>query len=419
MKHPNIIRTQISNGYDTAPHEPVFCLLAAPAKAARAQFTFLLCATLLGALSAAGQTATWAGGNSYGLWSNTNNWNPQVEPLNGGGATYTVIVPDSTSLSFDAPGGGAIDALSFGVGSQMLVTNGQSLTVNGVAVIKGQIQASGPGSGFFAPANTVVLSSNPQFLATNGAAIAVGGSAYSWDRAVGNATLLSAVGNNSVVDLHGVSSMLLNGNNNPTYIILARSNGIVDLSGLANLSGPGGSGMLELDVDSGGQLKLDSARQFNQNLRFNLGLPAYQLPQAFSMDSVTINQTAIGELDATNLVTIANSTLNSVTGGVFNLPSLATMASSTVNLTTGAVFSAPQLWSLDTVPVNITGSGSFQATNLVSYLNTAIPIQPGRDFESGRLTNIYGSSISVSGGSTFRIAATSYYLVIDIGYTRG
>jgi hypothetical protein len=126
------------------------------------------------------------------------------------------------------------------------------------------------------------------------------------------------------------------------------------------------------------------------------------------MDSVTFNQTAIGELDATNLVTIANSTLNSATGGVFNLPSLAKLASSTVNLTTGAVFSAPQLWSLDAVPVNIAGNGSFQATNLVSYINTAIPIQPGRDFESGLLTNIYGSSISVSGGSTFRIAPTSY-----------
>lgn len=210
------------------------------------------------------------------------------------------------------------------------------------------------------------------------------------------------------MDLHGVSSMLLNGNNNPTYVILARSNGVVDLSGLANLSGPGGSGVLELDADSGGQLKLDSARQFNQNLRFNLGVPVFQLPQAVSMDSVTINQTATGELDATNLTTIANSTLNSATGGVYSLPSLATMASSTVNLTTGAVLSAPQLWSLDTVPVNITGSGSFQATNLVSYINTAIPIQPGRDFESGLLTNIYGSSITVKGGSSFRVGAGTY-----------
>ena len=409
MKHPNTIRTQISNGYDTAPHEPVFCLLAAPAKAARARFTFLLCATLLGALSAAGQTATWAGGNSYGLWSNTNNWNPQVEPLNGGGATYTVIVPDGTSLSFDVPGGGAIDALSFGVGSQMLVTNGQSLTVNGVAVVKGQIQAGGSGSGFFAPANTVVLSSNPQFLATNGATIAAGASTYSWDRWTGSATLLSAIGAGSVVDLHALSSMLLSyGNNSPTYIIAARTNGLVDLSGLANLTGPGSSGVLELDVDSGGQLKLDSARQLSQNLRFNLGLPVYQLPQAVSMDSVTINQTVTGELDATNLVSIANSTLNAATGGVFNLPSLATMASSTLNLTNGAVFSAPQLWSLDTAPVNITGNGSFQATNLVSYINTAIPIQPGRDFESGLLTNIYGSSISVKGGSSFRVGAGAY-----------
>jgi hypothetical protein len=400
---------EISAEYFTALYRPGFKLPAAPSGAARAPFIFLLCATLLGAHSAAGQTATWAGGNSYGLWSNTNNWSPQVEPLNGGGATYTVIVPDSTSLSFDAPGGGAIDALSFGVGSQLLVTNGHSLTVNGVAVLKGQIQAGGPGSAFFAPANTVILSSNPQFLATNGAAIAVGASTYSWDRWTGSATLLSAVGNNSVVDLHGVSSMLLSyGNNNPTYVILARSNGMVDLSGLANLVGPGSGGMLELDVDSGGQLKLDSARQLSQNLRFNLGVSEFQLPQAVSMDSVTINQTATGELAATNLMTIANSTINSATGGLFNLPSLATIASSTLNLTTGAVFSAPQLWFLDTVPLNIVGNGSFQATNLAVYLNSAIAVQPGRDVESGLLTNIYGSSISVKGGSTFRVGAGAY-----------
>ena len=361
MKTSNEMHRETRIGHVTSPYRPGFGPRATLASAAMTQTIFILFATLLCAFWAAGQTATWNGGNSYGLWSNTNNWSPKALPLNGGGTNYTVIVPDANSLSFDVPGGGAIDALSFGVGSGMLVTNGQSLTVNGVAVLKGQIQAKGAGSSFHAPANTVVLSSNPQFLATNGATIAVGASTYSWDRSIGNATLLSASGTNSLVDLHGVSSMLLNGNNNPTYMIIARTNGVVDLSGLANLSGPGGSGVLELDVDNGGQLKLDSARQFSQNLRFNLGVPVYQLPQAVSMDSVTINQTATGELDATNLVTIANSTLNSATGGVFNLPSLATMASSTVNLATGAVFSAPKLWSLDTVPVNITGNGSFQA----------------------------------------------------------
>ena len=335
-------------------------------------------------------------------------------PLNKAGTNYTVIVPDSTSLRFDVLGGGAIDALSFGVGSQMLVTNGQSLTVNGVAVLKGQIQAGGAGSAFLAPANTVVLSSNPQLLATNGAQIQAGASTYSWDRWVGSSTLLSAIGNNSVVDLHTVSTMLLSyGNNNPTYYIYARTNGLVDLSGLGNLTGPGSGGMLELDVDNGGQLKLDSARQFSQNLRFNVGVPVFQLPQALSFSSVTFNQTAGGEFDATNLVSITSSTLTAATNGVLNLPSLATMSSSTINLTTNSVFSAPQLWSMDTVPANmvpvsISGNGSFQATNLVSYVNSAIAIQPGRDFEPGLLTNIYGSSISVSGGSTFRVAAPSY-----------
>ena len=430
MKPSNKMTREIGAGCVSSRYRPGGGRPATLAGAAMTQPIIILFATLLCVFWAAGQTVTWTGGNSFGSWSNTNNWNPQLKPLNGSGASFTVVVPDSTSLSFDASGGGAIDALSFGVGSQLLVTNRQALTVNGVAVIKGQIQAGGAGSAFRAPANTVILSSNPQFLATNGAAIAVGASTYSWDRWTGSATLLSAVGTNSVVDLHGVSSMLLSyGNNNPTYVILARSNGVVDLSGLANLTGPGSGGVLELDVDSGGQLKLDSAQQFSQNLRFNLGVPVFQLPQAVSINSATINQTTTGEFGASNLVTMANSTINAATGGVFNLPSLATMAnstvnaatgavfnlaslatgvSSTVNLTTNTVFAAPRLWSLDTVAVNIAGNGSFQATNLVSYINSTIPIQPGRDFESGVLTNIYGSSVFVSGGSTYRIAATSY-----------
>ena len=408
MKTSNELRRESSTGYACSPNRPSRGQHTTSGSAALMQTLFILCATLLGASWATGQTATWSGGNANGLWSNTNNWSPQVVPLNEGGTNYTVIVPDSTSLSFDVPGGGAIDALSFGVGSRLLVTNGQALTVSGVAVLKGQIQARGAGSAFLAPANTVVLSSNPQFLATNGAAIAVGGSTYSWDRAVGSATLLAAVGTNSSVDLHGVSSMLLNGSGSPTYGIVAKTNGVVDLSGLPNLAGPGSGGMLEMTVDSGGQLKLDNVRQLSQNLRFNLGVPVFHLPQVVSMDSVTISQIGSGKLDATNLLTIVNSTMSSTNGGVLNLPKLAAMTNSTLNLSTGAVFSAPQLWSLNNVPVNIAGNGSFQATNLASCINAAIFIQPGRDFEPGLLTNIYGSSVSVKGGANFRVASSSY-----------
>lgn len=367
-----------------------------------------LMAPLLLSLSALGQTATWTGGNTFGSWSNTNNWNPKVNPINYAGTNYTVIVPDSNSLQFDVPGGGTVDALSFGVGSQMLITNGTGLSVNGTAVVKGQIQAAGAGSAFRAPANTVVLSSNPQFLAANGATIALGASTYSWDRWVGNATLLSAI-NGATVDLRGVSSMLLGyGNNNPTYYIVARTNGLVDLSGLANLSGPGSGGVLELDLDTGGQLKFDTVRQINQNTRFNLGVSSFKLPQVTAIDATTINQNTAGQFDATNLISLSNSTINSSTNGVFNLPSLTGIVNSTLNLTTNSVFSAPQLRSMDSVPLNISSTGAFQATNLASYINSAISIQPGRDFEPGLLTNIFGSSISVKGGATFRIGATAY-----------
>lgn len=408
MKTSTDTRAGTQPDYGTNKREPDCGLGLGRAKAILPRSVLAVLASLLWALGVSGQTATWSGGNSFGSWTNLSNWSPQVEPLNGGGVIYTVVVPDGASLSFDAPSGGAIDALSFGVGSRMQVTNGQALTVNGVAVLKGQIQARGAGSAFRAPANTVILSANPQFWATNGASIAVGASTYSWDQANGSATLLSAIGDGAAIDLHGVTSMLLSANNSSTYSIVARTNGVVDLSSLATLTGLGSGSVLELDVDSGGQLKLDSVRQVAQNTRFNLGVPVFQLPKAVSVDSATINQIATGEFDATNLANLSNSTFNSATNGVFNLPSLASITGSTLNLTTNATFLAPQLWSMDTVSVNLQGSGSFQATNLVSWINSTIAIQPGRDLEFGNLTNIYGSVLTVNGGSSLRVAAKAY-----------
>ena len=100
------------------------------------------------AFAQTGATVTWAGGNSFLGWAEATNWNPQIAPLNNPGTNFTVIVPDYTSLSYDLSSSGLIDALSFGVGSQLLVTNGQSIGVVGVAIIKGQIDARGAGSAF-------------------------------------------------------------------------------------------------------------------------------------------------------------------------------------------------------------------------------------------------------------------------------
>ena len=93
------------------------------------------------AFAQTGQTVNWVGGNNYRSWVGSTNWNPQIVPLNAGGTNFTVIVPDGSSLRYDATNAGTIDALSLGASTVFLLTNGQPLQVDGVAYLYGQIEA--------------------------------------------------------------------------------------------------------------------------------------------------------------------------------------------------------------------------------------------------------------------------------------
>ena len=185
---------------------------------------------------------------------------------------------------------------------------------------------------------------------------------------------------------------------------------MVDLSGLPNLAGPGSDDWLELNVDSGGVIKLDNVHQITSNTRFNVGLPSFTLPQATTLSSSTINLATNAGFYVPQLSSLTSSTMSASTGAVFEAASLAGITSSSINMSPGAVFQAPQLTSMDTVPLTLVGNAAFIATNLTTYKNSEIPIYPGRDFEVGVLTNIYGSWISVTGGTNFRVAAVGYEL---------
>ncbi|HEY5909290.1 MAG TPA: immunoglobulin domain-containing protein [Verrucomicrobiae bacterium] len=357
-----------------------------------------------------GQTVTWSGGNNFRSWMGTTNWTPGIVPLNDLTTSFTVVVPDSASLKYDAPSSGTIEALSFGAASQLLITNGQPLEVTGVAVLKGIINVAGANSAFRAPAPTLVLSANPRFSAANGAQIQLGASTYSWDRYNGNATLMSAIGGGATVDLHSLSSLSVSYGDSGswTYALTAKTNGLIDLSSLANLTGPGSDDYLELNADTGGQILLGNVRQVSGNVRFNLGVPSFALPEATSLSAATFNLRTGVVVNLPKLTAISSSTINSDSNSIINAAALASISGTPISLGRGTTFSAPQLTAMDDVPLTLNGDAAFLATNLLSYRNSAIPVNPARNLQVGTLTNIYGSSINVSGGSTFTIAAPDF-----------
>lgn len=372
-------------------------------------FAALFLALRLGA-APVGQTVTWSGGNTFRSWTGATNWSPAMVPLNEVSTSYTVIVPEATSLRYDVPAAGTIEALSFGIGSQLLVTNGQPLEVTGVASIKGIITASGTNSGFKAPANTLVLSVNPRLYSSFGGQIQLGASTYTWDRYNNNAILFSAIGGAAVVDLHPLSSLSVSYGDGGawTYAITAKTNGLIDLSSLGNLNGPGSDDYLEINADTGGQVLLSSVRQVANNVRFNLGVPLFELPEATTISSAVFNLKTGAVMNLPKLGTLSSVTISSESNSTVNAAVLGSISSSTISLARGARFSAPQLTAMDSVPLTLNGDAAFVSPNLLTYRNTSIPVNPSRDFEPGILTNIYGSSINVSGGSSFTIAAPEY-----------
>lgn len=333
-----------------------------------------------------GQTATWIGGNTFRGYGGATNWSTGVVPL---GTNYTVIVPDSSSLVYDVTSNGVIDALSFGAGSALRMTNQRSLTVNGPALVKGQIEAGGAGSAFRARTNTTVLSDNPRLFASDGGQIVVGASSYGWNRYNAASTLLSAVGSGSLVDLKNVNSMIVSYGDGGswTYRIVARTNGIIDLSGLSQITAPGQDDWLQFDVDSGGGVRLDGLRRMTGRSRFNVDAPLFELPLLESASETYFNLSS-------------NTTLR--------LPALSSYSSADFTVGPNSTVRAAQLVSLDSVAINLSDNAAFVATNLNVYRNSAIPIAPGRNFQPGLLADIYGSLISVSGGATFRAGPLTY-----------
>ena len=372
-----------------------------------------------GLMAQTGQTVTWSGGNTFKSWMGTTNWTPGVVPINDVSMIFTVIVPDTTSLRFDPPAPATIEAFSFGAGSQLMVTNGQLLEVTGVAVLKGVITATGTNSGFKASANTIVLSSNPRLYANSGGAIQLGGSTYAWDKYNANATLISAMGGGSVVDLRSLSSMSLSYGDGGawTYGITAKTNGLIDLSALANLTGPGSDDVLEVNADTGGQVKLGSVRQVGSNVRFNLGVPIFDLPEVTTISSATFNLKTGMVMNLPKLTALTGSTIDVDSNSTINANLATSISSSSISLGTGTRFQAPQLTTMDGVPLTLNGNAAFVAPNLTSYRNSSIPVNPARDLEVGILTNIYGSAITVSGGSTFTIGALDYAMPAFGNYT--
>ncbi|HRZ58583.1 MAG TPA: hypothetical protein P5525_24345, partial [Candidatus Paceibacterota bacterium] len=245
-------------------------------------------------------------------------------------------------------------------------------------------------------------------MAENGSTIEVGSSIYSWSWSDADAELLRA-DTDSVVDLRRVSSFGVSyGSGARTYTIRATEGGLIDLSGLGTLTGPGEDDWLELNITTGGRILLGSLQQASGRVRFDIRVPTFELPK---LGQASATEFLLG----TNVVATLPQLLRLESGRVSLDPgahlepsALLSISDTSITVSDGASIDAPQLTSMHNVPLTLSGSGAFIATNLAAYRDSYIPVHPGRDFRPGMLTDVDASRIDVYQGERFAVSATSY-----------
>jgi len=354
------------------------------------------------------QTVNWVGGNLYKLWSDPLNWSPQVVPLNGGGANYTVIVPANSSISFLPDLTGTIDALSFGDNSVLDIAEDSQLEVAGVGVIRGTVQTDGARSAFRAPDGGVVLDFHPRLLARNGSLIVAGSSMYQWSGSDADAGLLLA-DTDATIDLRNVRTLSVAGGSNVRmYTVRATENGVIDLSGLGTVTGPSGDDWLQFNLTTGGRIYLDSLQQISGRVRFNVHVPTFELPRLGHAAATEFLLSDNVVVSLPQLLRLQSGRIALAAGARLDADALLGVHDATITVADGASFEAPQLQTLERVPLALEGTGAFVAPNLSAYRESDLPIVPGRDFRAGILTDIYGARLSVADGAVFQVAATEY-----------
>ncbi|MEZ4647736.1 MAG: T9SS type A sorting domain-containing protein [Candidatus Eisenbacteria bacterium] len=305
---------------------------------------------LLTSIAAAQDTATWTGAGGDLLYSNPANWDVGAVPVNGG-TSYSVVIPGSPSVLFDLGAAASIDALDLAKTATLDVDSGRTLSVLGVADIKGGVSADGVGTKFTASSPSSLLGAKGSLVASGGALLIHGATSYNHNdnSAPTNWTVLSADGAGTILDVSALTTYTDNRNlgGQGVRTLVASNGGTLDLSSLQTIVGGVFDDTVALEQRSGGSLLLP-------NLTSVTGL------HRFTADP----------------------------GETLSLPALTAVSRMVLDLGTGSSFVAPSLVTVNASDVHVT---------------------PDATATTGSLTNIDGSRISVSGGASFwPVSATSY-----------
>jgi hypothetical protein len=238
-------------------------------------------------------TATW-GGSGCSSYATASNWDIGQVPLNNANTSYIVqILGAGKCVSYSVINPQQIDQFLLDVSSSFNLTAGSlilptSLTVLGKALIAGSINANnatftalGAGTSFLG--NTTTVS------ASNGGVVRIGGTLFNAS-GLSNATIISATGVGSLVDLPNVQTLDVGQAGGSNDFITATGGASIKLSGVTKLIAPATGVSLIFSANSGANVDLSSLQTLG-------GVTQDSGSTVFNLDSAT---TTIGALQKAN-----------------------------------------------------------------------------------------------------------------------
>jgi hypothetical protein len=352
---------------------------------------------------------TWLqpGGGTNPDWLNPSLWStgsvPNDDPVN----KYLVTIPGSNTVNLDndppyTAASSTVYDLDLGGGSNLNVEipltvedaiNGYGANIN---VIGSTLTVATPPAGTVIPSNIYIQSGGTATLAYSSVDMGNGGVALSSD------------GMGSVLDLHAVQSIALDGGNGDT--ISATNGGLVNLSGATSCAITSYYGGTAFSAEGAGSVvdlhgmqtiqfssHLSDAISASNGAEINLsGLTSFQPVGGSPLflqvgGGGTINLNSLQTIGLNNVGGTGITDFQSIDpsgAGSFSLPSLTTAQYAEFDVGTGMTISAPNLITAQNSNINLSGSGVLQ---------------------TGPLSEIDNSNIQISGGAVFNsVSATSY-----------
>jgi hypothetical protein len=218
-----------------------------------------------------------------------------------------------------------------------------------------------PSRTFIAPSFTSI--NNSRFHIGGGASFDVAASSYAWNQGWDSTTIMSASGNDTLLDLSTIETLSVTGvqgSGERVYTIQSVNGGQLDLSGVTSMTGvTSGNNWLRLLINSGGSLDLGLLQAVSGRTIVEVKVPLYELPSLQSASSTRFEVSIFNKLHLPVAQSMNNCTLAIDDGGTIEAPALTTFTNGFIGLNPSRFLIAPAFTSINNSRFHVAGGASF------------------------------------------------------------